>query len=102
MGDGAGNLGLVASRSAPTEHPSLYYGRWPAGGPARAGVLMPGRGPHLRCRSNRPCDQPDTRNGWGDYNGIALDPVDGTTVWAFGGIGHEVDRTLWATAIVEL
>jgi hypothetical protein len=100
--DPAGTLTLIASRSAPREHPSLHYGIWPASRSARAGVLVPGRGPHLRCRGNQPCDQPGARNGWGDYNGIALDPVDGTTVWAFGGIGHETDRTLWATAIVEL
>jgi hypothetical protein len=100
--DPAGTLTLIASRSAPREHPSLHYGIWTASGPAQAGVLVPGRGPHLRCRGNRPCDQAGARNGWGDYNGIALDPVDGTTVWAFGGIGHETDRTLWATAIVAL
>ena len=32
---------------------------------------------------------------------IAIDP-DGATVWAFGGVGHATDRTLWATAIVAL
>jgi hypothetical protein len=102
MVDAAGNLILVSSRSAATEHPSLHYGHWLAAGPARAGVLVAGRGPHRRCRAMKPCEDADARNGWGDYNGIALDPVDGFTVWAFGGVGHETDRTLWATAIVAL
>ena len=102
MVDAAGNLVLVASRTAATEHPALHYAHWPAVGPARAGVLVPGRGPHRRCRGMKPCEDADARNGWGDYNGIALDPVDGSTVWAFGGVGHESDPTLWATAIVAL
>ena len=102
MVDAVGNLILVSSRSAATEHPSLRYGLWPTAGPARAGVLVPGRGPHRRCRGMKPCEDADARNGWGDYNGIALDPVDGSTVWAFGGVGHETDRTLWATTIVAL
>jgi hypothetical protein len=100
--DPAGTLTLIASRSAPREHPSLYYRIWPTSGPARTGVLVAGRGPPLRCRGNRPCNQDGARNGWGDYNGIGLDPVDERTVWASGGIGHEADRMLWATAIVEL
>jgi len=99
--DEAGTLLVIASRSAPGEHPSLHYGRWPTSGVAQSGMLVPGRGPHRKCRGNQSCDDPGARNGWGDYNGIALDP-DGATVWAFGGVGHATDRTLWATAIVAL
>ena len=102
MVNAAGTLVLVASRSGSTEHPSLHYARWPAAGPARAGGLVAGRGPHRRCRAMKPCEETGARNGWGDYNGIALDPADGTTVWAFGGVGHETDQSLWATAIVVL
>jgi hypothetical protein len=102
MVDAAGNLTLVASRSALDGHPSLHYGRWPSSGPSTAGELVAGRGPHLRCRGDTPCSQPGARNGWGDYNGIALDPADETTVWVFGGVGHESDKTLWATTIAAL
>ena len=100
--DAAGTLVLVASRSAPAEHPSLHYGRWPAAGLAESGALVPGRGPHRRCRAMKPCEADNARNGWGDYNGIGLDPEDGTTVWACGGVGHETDRELWAIAIATL
>jgi hypothetical protein len=100
--DAAGNLTMVASRSAPDDHPSLFYGSWPTSGSPSAGVLVAGRGPHLRCRGNVPCSNEGARNGWGDYNGIALDPTDGTTVWVFGGVGHETDKTVWATTVAAL
>ena len=71
--------------------------RSPAGG-----ELVAGRGPHLRCRGDLPCSQPGARNGWGDYNGIALDRADGTTVWIVGGVGHESNKALWATTVAAL
>jgi hypothetical protein len=100
--DAAGTLTMVASHSTASEHPSLHYGRWPAEGPAEAGRLVAGQGPHLKCRANEPCSNPNARNGWGDYNALALDPSDGTTVWAFGGVGHATDPTLWATSVVAV
>ena len=102
MVDAEENLTMVASRSSAREFPSLHHGAWPASGSSTTGVLVAGRGPHLKCRGNVPCSAEGARNGWGDYNGIALDPTDETTLWAFGGVGHETDKTLWATSVAAL
>jgi len=37
------------------------------------------------------------RNRWGDYNGIALDPTDNTTIWIFS--EYPVNSTNWGTWI---
>jgi hypothetical protein len=100
--DRSGRLVMAACRAAANEHPSLHYGSWPSSGSASTGLLVRGQGPHLKCRGNVPCSAPDARNGWGDYNGIALDPDDESTAWVFGGVGHETDKSLWATGIVAL
>jgi hypothetical protein len=31
-----------------------------------------------------------------------VDPTDETTMWVFGGVGHETDKTLWATSVEAL
>jgi hypothetical protein len=100
--DAAGNVTMVASRSTKNEYPSLHYGLWPAAGSPSAGLLVKGAGPHLRCRGDQDCSEDSARNGWGDYNGIALDASDETTVWVFGGVGHKTDKKLWATTVALL
>jgi len=54
-------------------------------GPAAKGAPLKGDGRHLCCRGDKPCKPgPDTSNGWGDSDGIAVDPVDERLIWTHG------------------
>ncbi len=96
--DGKGNMFMVFTRSGLTEYASARYtGRLNADPPGlQASVLLKaGEANYVKTFS-------DTRNRWGDYLGIALDPADNSKVWMFGqyaasevGTGVNADR--WGT-----
>lgn len=102
MPDRRRRLTMAVSRSSVTEYPSLHYAVWSESGGPALGAVDPGRGPHLKCRQGKPCSDPSARNAWGDYNAAALDPVDETTVWLYGGAGAAGDPASWATWIAAV
>jgi hypothetical protein len=78
MPDGAGNLVAVMERSGPEEFPGSRVAVRPAGGTAFGAsiALRSGETPYYLTGSSGV-------NRWGDYSGIALDPLDESTVWVF-------------------
>ena len=78
--DPCGNMALGFSASANTIYPGAYYTGRAAGDPAgtvqASGTLMAGTDWYYRAFSG-------TRNRWGDYSGISLDPADEATFWVF-------------------
>jgi hypothetical protein len=79
---------MVFGRSSPGEHASIYQTRMPAHGVFETSArLSAGVAPHTRLR-------------WGDYNGVANDPIDPARIWVYGGYGITNDR--WATWIASL
>jgi hypothetical protein len=78
--DPCGDMALGFSASAPTIYPGAYYtGRAAsdaAGTVQASGILMAGTDWYYRVFSG-------TRNRWGDYSGISLDPADEVTFWVF-------------------
>jgi len=96
--DGKGNMFMVFTRSGLTEYASARHtGRLSNDPPGlQASVLLKaGEANYVKTFS-------DTRNRWGDYLGIALDPADNSKVWMFGqyaarevGTGPNADR--WGT-----
>jgi hypothetical protein len=80
MLDWCDNLGVGFSLSAPSIYCGAYYtGRLkndPAGTVQPTGALAPGTDWYVRTFGG-------PRNRWGDYSGIALDPVDDNTMWIF-------------------
>ncbi len=93
--DAQGNMGLAFSIGGATQYYGIgYTGRLsndPAGTVAMpVSTLIAGQGNYVRTDSFG-------RNRWGDYAGLALDPNDGATFWAF----HEYAATgnNWATRV---
>ncbi|RMI17384.1 MAG: T9SS C-terminal target domain-containing protein [Calditrichaeota bacterium] len=96
--DGNNNLVITFTRSGFTEYAGARYTGRMAGDPpglAPSGLLKPGEDNYVKTFTG-------TRNRWGDYLGIALDPTDSTRVWMFGeyaataaGPGANDDR--WGT-----
>ena len=80
MVDSAGNMGIGFAASGPNIYPGAYYsGRLstdPAGTLQSSGTLQAGVDYYYRTFGG-------TRNRWGDYSGLALDPADGTTFWVY-------------------
>lgn len=80
MVDAAGNMAVGYAGSSATIHPGAYYtGRAvsdPAGQLQAEGTLAPGTDYYIRHFG-------DTRNRWGDFSGIALDPANETTFWVY-------------------
>jgi len=78
--DASGNMAIGFAASGPNIYPGAYYtGRLandPAGTVQPTGVLRSGLDFYIRTFS-------DTRNRWGDYSGISVDPVDDATFWVF-------------------
>ncbi|HEX9671631.1 MAG TPA: hypothetical protein VGC93_19335 [Thermoanaerobaculia bacterium] len=94
MPDGNGNMTLVFSRSGAAEHASARYsGRLatdPLGALQPSAPLKNGTARYVRL---------DTlgRNRWGDYAGIANDPVDNSTIWSYTKFAAGVNK--WGTWI---
>ena len=78
--DADGNMGIGFSASGPSIFAGAYYtGRLasaPAGTLQSSAVLAAGVDRYFRAFGG-------TANRWGDYSGLALDPSDNATFWAF-------------------
>lgn len=78
--DQCGNMGLGFAASASTIYPGAYYSARYASDPP--GILQPsaalaaGQDYYYRAFDG-------TRNRWGDYSGIALDPIGEATFWIY-------------------
>lgn len=98
MVDQSNNLTIVANRSGLTEFPGIRYtGRLANDPPGLqpSAVLKAGESNYVKTFGSG-------RNRWGDYNGIALDPVDNSRVWMFAEysttpIGPGEDGQRWGT-----
>ena len=102
VADRNGRVTMAVSRTSSGKHPAFCGAVWSGTGPPVLHDVAPGAGPHRRCRQQMDCDDEDAINGWGDYNAAALDPVDETTVWLYGGAGAEGDATVWDTWIARV
>lgn len=89
-----GNMIMVFSRSGASEFPSVYFtGRAatdPPGTLQNSTLLKAGVANYLRL-------DPANRNRWGDYAGIALDPVDSRSVRFCN--GYSLTTNTWASWI---
>jgi hypothetical protein len=78
--DKCGNMAVGFAASGPTYYPGAYYtGRLsidPPGTVQPTGTLRAGLDYYYRAFGG-------TRNRWGDYSGIALDPADEATFWVY-------------------
>jgi titin len=75
--DTDGNMALAFALSSPNDFAGAYYAALPAGGSlSQTRVIAEGEGPYVRTFGG-------SRNRWGDYSGLALDPADESTFWAF-------------------
>jgi hypothetical protein len=92
MPDSNGNMTMVFCRTGPEEFASIHFTGRTAADPL--GELQPSA--LLRSgTANYVAFDNFGRNRWGDYNGIAADPVDGRTVWLCSGVADGVNT--WAT-----
>jgi hypothetical protein len=89
--DSGGNLGLVFSRSSANEYGHVRYTvRWSTDTQFQSSsTLKAGEANYLNLIG--------TRNRWGDYFGIALDPADASTAWICGEYAWPSNQ--WATWI---
>ncbi len=86
------NLALTFSRSGLTEYAGAYMTWRLASDPPglRSTIpIQPGKANYVKIFSS-------TRNRWGDYNGIALDPVDRNNFWMFTEYA-ETPSSTWGT-----
>ncbi len=94
MPDGNGNMTIVFSRSGAAEHASARYsGRLatePLGALQASAPLKDGTARYVRLDNQG-------RNRWGDYAGIANDPVDNSTIWSYTKFAAGVNK--WGTWI---
>ena len=87
--DSAGNVFTLFNRSSTTEYAGARYTMYNAGTGILEGStsLAAGQGYY-------------TQERWGDYNGIARDPVKGTSIWIFS--MYATNSNSWATKIAEV
>jgi hypothetical protein len=80
MVDQDGNMGIGFALSGPSTYPGAYYTGRRAGDPAgtteSTGVMAAGLESYKRTFGG-------SRNRWGDYSGMALDPSDEETFWVY-------------------
>ena len=78
--DSAGNMGIGFAASGPSIYPGAYYtGRLSTDSPGTVQpteALAEGVDYYVRTFGG-------SRNRWGDYSGISIDPVDDSTFWVF-------------------
>lgn len=90
--DADGNMGLTYTQSSATQFAAMMYTGRRATDPA--GYTSPGR----VVRAGDAYYAPDANASverWGDYSGLALDPADSATFWAFG--EYPVAANAWGT-----
>lgn len=94
--DSAHNIAISFSRSGDNEYAGAFYvskrGVDPAGFD-RAFTLQEGKGNYVKTFSG-------SRNRWGDYNGIWVDPVNKKDFWLIGEYAHATNT--WGTWIGKL
>jgi hypothetical protein len=94
MSDVHGNVIVTFARCSSTEFASVHYsGRTttdPSGRLRPSVLLKAGVANYLGLDGMG-------RNRWGDYAGIALDPVDSRQIWLYH--GYAAGANLWATQI---
>lgn len=92
MPDAKGNVFMVFNRSSANEYCGIRFcGRTssdPGGQMSSSVKLIDGRSYYYLTYGG-------TRNRWGDYNGIALDPSQTNSVWIFS--EYAAGKTRWAT-----
>jgi hypothetical protein len=90
--DNNGNMTMVFSRCGPTEYGSLAYtGRRstdPLGTLQASTTLKAGVASYVKTDNGG-------RNRWGDYNGVASDPVNGRQIWMYGEYARALN--VWGT-----
>ena len=95
--DAFGNIIIGFSRSSSTEYPQFRYtGRLTTEGQLEASASLKDGGSTYKLLD------PDMRNRWGDYMGIASDPSDRSKVWIFGEYAKESPQNTWGTWIGEV
>jgi hypothetical protein len=92
MPDTNGNMTMVFCRCGPNEYASIYYtGRRssdPAGQLQASALLKAGLGNSQRIDGSG-------RNRWGDYAGIAVDPLDQRNIWFYSMFADAANK--WGT-----
>ncbi|HVM97896.1 MAG TPA: hypothetical protein VMT89_15990, partial [Candidatus Acidoferrales bacterium] len=92
--DQRGDLALAYNQSSPTEYVSVHFAGQlasaPRNQPLTPQLLQPGLASYVLLDSQ-------SRNRWGDYNGIALDPTD-DTFWVLGEYANTPANTWGAVA----
>ena len=83
-------MAMVFNRSCTTEFASIRYATRMNGGPlSPSSQLKAGEASYVKTFGG-------SRNRWGDYNGIAVDPADPTRVWMFAEYAASLANT-WGT-----
>lgn len=94
--DSAHNIAISFSRSGDNEYAGAFYVSKrgvDSAGFDRAFTLQEGKGNYVKTFSG-------TRNRWGDYNGIWVDPVNKKDFWLIGEYAHATNT--WGTWIGKL
>lgn len=94
--DSAHNIAISFSRSGNNEYAGAFYVSKRSTDPEgfeRAFLLQEGRGNYVKTFGG-------TRNRWGDYNGIWIDPVNKKDFWLIGEYAHAANT--WGTWIGKL
>jgi hypothetical protein len=96
IADSSGNISVIFNRSSASEFAGMFYS-------GRRGTDAPGMlRSAVRVQAGLASYKDPNRNGldpWGDFNGIALDPVD-KTVWLFSEFVKST--TSWGTQIGQV
>lgn len=94
--DSAHNIAISFSRSGDNEYAGAFYVSKrgvDSAGFDRAFTLQEGKGNYVKTFSG-------TRNRWGDYNGIWLDPINKKDFWLIGEYAHATNT--WGTWVGQL
>jgi hypothetical protein len=93
--DQSDNIFLVFNRSSTTEYPGIRYtGRKISDTSTQGSAQLKGGEDFYSILDH------NNRNRWGDYNGIGVDPYDGTTMWIYSEYATNINT--WGTWIGAL
>ncbi len=91
-----GNVALTFSRSGTTEYAGAYFtGRFSSDPPGFMGSV-----PLAEGKGNYVVTYGGTRNRWGDYTGIVLDPVEQNSFWALSEFAAATNT--WGTQVGKI